>query len=87
MATLPLMRSYQIRYRTAEQYDDLGSLKQSAGEWQLHPEQVRGTSVTLNGLEPSTIYEIQVRAIDETGSQAWSESSFSRTPAGDGSDG
>lgn len=82
MATLPLMRCYQVRYRVAARYDDLGNLIQPAGEWHLHPERVQATSVTLNGLEPSTIYEIQVREMDEIGAEAWSESSFSRSPAG-----
>ena len=53
---------------------------QSAGEWQLHPEQIHRTSMMLDGLEPSTIYEIQVRAVNEVGPDAWSEPSLSRTP-------
>ena len=80
MTTKSLTLYYQLRYRIAAQYDDLGNLTQSAGEWQMHPEQVHGPTVTLNDLVPSTVYEIQIRAVNEVGPDAWSEPSFSRTP-------
>lgn len=79
MATTSLILYYQVRYRTAAIRDDLGNLMQSAGEWQLHPDQIHGTSVMLDGLEPSTVYEIQVRAVNEVGPGEWSEPSLSRT--------
>ena len=71
---------YEVRYRTAEIWnEDTGILDQGPGSWIVHPEQVKGTSVVLEGLKPHTTYEVQVRTVNEAGHSEWTDSSVITT--------
>ena len=56
----PLIRNYDVRYREG-----------SEGEWEDGPQDVRGTSTTIEGLDPDTEYEVHVRSSGNSEHSAW----------------
>ena len=57
----PAITSYDVRYRQG-----------SDGDWMDGPQDVAGTSATITGLSPDTVYEVQVRASSTAGDGEWS---------------
>ena len=66
----PLIRNYDVRYREG-----------SAGEWKDGPQDVRNTSATIEGLDPDTAYEVQVRSSSSSLHSEWSALITTRTLA------
>ena len=60
--TGPPVISYHVRYRAAESGDDFIDAGYSSD-----------TEITITGLEPDTVYEVQVRATNAEGIGPWSE--------------
>ena len=69
---------HDIRYRTVARYSAKGELIAPPGEWVII-EGVKGTSAQIEGLEPGTTYEVQVRAVNEAGPSPWSPASVRTT--------
>ena len=63
---------HDIRYRTIGRYSANGELIAPPGEWGMI-EGIKETSAKIEGLEPATTYELQVRAVDETGPGPWAD--------------
>ena len=63
----PAITDYDVRYR------------EEGGEFQDAGFDGTGTSITLEGLNPETRYEVQIRAINAEGTGRWSESSQRQT--------
>ena len=61
---------YDLRYRVG-----------SDGEWTDGPQDVKETSAIIDGLDPDTEYEVQVRASSGAGESEWSAVSTIRTHA------
>ncbi len=66
----PVVRNYDVRYRIG-----------SEGEWGEGPQDVTGTSAIIEGLEPDTAYEVQVRSSGSSGDSEWVALSTVRTAA------
>ncbi len=65
---------YDLRYRTVARYSAKGGLIAPHGEW-IIIERVKGTSAKIEGLEPGTTYEVQVRPVNANGPGPWSPAS------------
>ena len=63
----PQISDYDVRYREAE------------GDFRAVGHDGPGTSLTLGGLSPETWYEVQVRATNDEGTSAWSQSGRGQT--------
>ena len=72
---------HDLRYRTVARYSANGELIAPAGEW-VTIEGVEGTSVTIEGLENGTTYEVQVRAVNAAGARPWSDVAVASPSAG-----
>ena len=72
---------HDLRYRTVARYSANGELIAPAGEW-VTIEGVEGTSVTIEGLENGTTYEVQVRAVNAAGARPWSDVAVATPSAG-----
>ena len=53
----------------------------SEGEWNDGPQDVRGTSTTIEGLDPDTVYEVNVRSSSSSRHGAWTPLDTVRTLA------
>ena len=66
----PLIRNYDVRYREG-----------SEGHWTDGPQDVRGTVTTIEGLDPDTEYEVQVRSSGNSEHSVWTSLERVRTLA------
>ncbi len=76
MNTGPAILDYDVEYRPqgTENFLDAGH-------------EGTGTRATITGLAPQTLYEVRVRAINDEGVGAWSDTSQGRTPGSGGGGG
>ncbi len=72
MSGKPAVDDYDVRYRQV-----------GASNWSSHSFTGTGTSTTLTGLTKGKTYEVQVRAGNDEGDGAWSDSGTAITKAGD----
>ena len=72
------MAHSEVRYRKAESRDTSGALIQPAGEWVMHPEQVKRNCCVIRDLQPNIRYEFQIRAVN---ADEWSEYPFDTMPS------
>ena len=70
--TTPQITRYDVRYRTVARYAASGEEIAPPGEWVII-EGIKGTSATIEGLTSGTTYEVQIRAVNETGPREWSD--------------
>ena len=66
----PAVTDYDVRYKTAGETT-----------WSSHDFSGSGTVTVLNGLDANTIYQVQVRAINDEGRSAWSSTGKGITAA------
>ncbi len=59
----PPITHYNLRYR-----------EDSVETWTNGPQNVTGTTAQITGLTPDTLYRVQVQAVNDEGSSAWSDS-------------
>ena len=66
----PDISGYDLRYRPG-----------TSGSWSNGPQNVSGTSTTIDSLSAGTSYEVQVRATNDEGDSGWSSSGTGTTNA------
>ena len=69
------IEGYELRYRSRPVADE----EPQGGGWQPWPTPVTATSTVILGLEPDTVYGVQVRAVNANGPGQWSFESSYRT--------
>ena len=69
------IEGYELRYRSRLVTDE----EPQGGGWQRWPTPVTATSTVILGLEPDTVYGVQVRAVNANGPGQWSFESAYRT--------
>ena len=66
----PTITGYDLQYRMG-----------TAGGWTPGPQDISGTSASITDLAEDTLYQVQVRALNEDGDGDWSSSGSARTGA------
>ena len=75
MAGKPAVSDYDVQYR-------MSTSSTSTAPWTSHSFTGTGTSTTLTGLTSGKSYHVQVRATNDEGTSAWSDSGSAITKAG-----
>ena len=84
----PTANTYDLRYRRAETSGEDGSVLDRPGDWEIISNEMKDTDdislamTDLNGLEPLTAYEFQVRSVNALGPGGWSDSLILTTGKG-----
>jgi hypothetical protein len=76
----PTDKTYDLRYRRAETFNDDGTTLDPPGNWRVIANDMKGvediqdTLSNLDAFDPPATYEVQVRLVNGLGPGGWSDS-------------